>query len=80
MVAGVGSRHNNVIGRREKGRSAREDRPVGESDGCRTRRRRGASQRRTLTGGEGRPTGEPMTGEQGGGGGAPCPPAQAALE
>jgi hypothetical protein len=51
LVAGAGSRHNNVVGRRGWGRSALEDRPVGESDGWRTRRRRRAGRQRTLTAG-----------------------------
>lgn len=82
MVVGAGSRHNNVVGRRGRRRSAPEDRLVGESDDWGTRRRRGAGRRRTLTavvvggGGwrsapEGRPTGESMTGEQVNSGGAP---------
>jgi hypothetical protein len=83
MVAGAGSRHNNVVGRRGRGRSAPEDRLVGESDDWGTHRRRRAGRRRTLTMGviggrsapEGRPTGESMTGEQVSSGGAPCAPA-----
>jgi hypothetical protein len=51
MVAGAGSRLNNVVGRRGQGRSALEDRPVGESDDWRTRRRRRLGRRRTLTAG-----------------------------
>jgi hypothetical protein len=49
MVARAGSRHNNVVGRRGRGRSAPEDRLVGESDDWGTRRRRRAGRRRTLT-------------------------------
>jgi hypothetical protein len=33
MVAGAGSRHNNVVERSGRGRSVSEDRLVGESDG-----------------------------------------------
>ena len=83
MVAGVGSRHNNVVGRRGRGRStfgggvrrlentpAPKGRAAKDSDGGRGRGRNAS---------EGRPTGEPMTGEQADSGGAPCVPVQAAL-
>ena len=89
MVAGARSQHNNVVGRRGRGRSVPEDRLVGESDSGLSKNTPAPEGRaaedsdsgrgRGRSASEGRPTGEPITGEQAGSGGAPCAPVQVAL-
>jgi hypothetical protein len=56
--------------RRLENTPALEGRATEDSDSGRGRGRNAS---------EGRPTGEPITGEQAGGGGAPCAPVQVAL-